>query len=191
MTQAAPQAPNAFSPAEAYLAATRAVVRQEMAAWQPGCFEYVVVTSYPNGTADLMPNDPTRGLPPVSGVQVWSGLPGGTVQPAVGSHLSLVMLDTRQSKPVVLGAFDTTTATMIQVAANVIQLTAPVIQAGDSSAEPLAKAEWVSALVSALVEFATALSTSVTLANVIASGTTLGTALAALTPAPTTKLLGT
>jgi hypothetical protein len=187
------QAPNALAPAEAYLAAIRAIIKQEMATWQPGCFDYVVVTGYPNGTADLRPADTTRGLPSISGLSIWSGLPGGTVQPQTGAHCSVVMLDTRQSKPVVIGAFDTTTAQLIQIQANLMQLFAPVIQAGDDSAEPLAKAQWVTELVAALTTFATALAalTSPPLTPIGAAGDALETALAAITPSPTTKLLGT
>jgi hypothetical protein len=190
------QPPNALSPAEAYLASLRAIVRQEMATWQPGCFDYVVVTGYPNGTADLRPADTTRGLPSISGLSIWSGLPGGTVQPQTGAHCSVVMLDTRQSKPVVIGAFDTTPAQLIQIQANLMQLFAPVIQAGDDGAAPLAHAAWVEAIVAALVPFAASLAAfgvgpPTPLTPLGAIGTALANALGAITPSPTTKLLGT
>jgi hypothetical protein len=182
----APQPPNALSPAEAYLSAIRAIVRQEMAAWQPGCFDYTVVAAYPNNTVDLQPADTSRGMPPISGVSIWSGLPGGTVQPQVGSHLSLVLLDTRQSKPVVVGAFDSTTATLIQVAATLIQM-------GDQTAQPLAHASWLTDVATALTIFASAMSvlTAAPLTPIGAAGYTLLQSLNAIVPSPTTKLMGT
>lgn len=53
---------------------------------------------------------------------------------------------------------------------------------------PIAKANAVSGLISALSVFATALGTATTVAQVAAAGGALGTALTALPPVPTTKL---
>lgn len=95
-------------PAEAYLASIRRIVQQEIAATQPGLFEYVVVSANPDGTVHIQPADATLGLPPFSSLVVWTGLPGTSVQPTEGSHLAIAFLDGSRGKPIVVGCFDAT-----------------------------------------------------------------------------------
>lgn len=113
--------------ADAWLEAIRELVRAEVrtALSFSGLCEYRVVTSPGAGgdnTIDAVPVDQQAGLPPVQGVSVRTGLPGGTVQVAQNALVALAFLDQNPSKPFFVGAFDSTGALVISIDVNLIKL---------------------------------------------------------------------
>jgi hypothetical protein len=105
---------NSTPEGDRWLASIREIVRQEVAALLPysGLFEYQVIAS--NGlTVDALPVDTTRGLPPVQGIPIRTGLAGATCQPTPGAHLAIGFLDQNPVKPYVLGVFDSTGALQV------------------------------------------------------------------------------
>jgi hypothetical protein len=102
---------NTTPDADRWLASIREIIRQEVAARLPysGVFDYQVVFS--NGsTVDALPVDTSRGLPPVQGIPIRTGIAGASCEPTPGSHLAIGFLDQNPTKPYVLGVFDSTGA---------------------------------------------------------------------------------
>jgi hypothetical protein len=164
----------------------RELIRQEVSASVPYAQSYEYVVTASSGTSiGALPVDPTRGVPPLTSVPYRSGVPGGSATLTPGTHVCIGFLDGNPGKPALLGVFDGTAPLTETIGVS------GTLTLGDASAAPLVHASWMTNLVIVLETFAAALSTSVTLANVIASGGTLGTGLSAMTPSPTTKVLGT
>lgn len=99
---------NATPEVDRWLAALREIVRQENARFLWGAYDYVVQAA--NGlldTVDCSPADQSTGAPAISGLVIWTGIPGSSCTPALGSHLVIVFLDGNRAKPRVV-AFDAT-----------------------------------------------------------------------------------
>jgi hypothetical protein len=112
-----------------WIESVREIVRQEVAAQAPyaGVYDYVVTAS--NGsTCDAVPADTSRGLPPVTGIPILSGIPGAKVTPANGSRVGIGFLDCNPTKPFVWGLFDSRVATLVSFAGG----TSPVARQGDT-----------------------------------------------------------
>jgi hypothetical protein len=93
---------------DAWLAAIREIIRQELAAvvYYFRICEYKVISSNLQlQTVDALPVSTSAGLPPIQGYPLRSGVPGGSSQPAPGSSLAVVFLDGNPAKPVVLGGY--------------------------------------------------------------------------------------
>jgi hypothetical protein len=105
--------------ADRLAAAWRALVRAE----QPsqtflGTYSYAVQAT-DGKTVDAAPTDTTIPLPPITKVPIYTGLPGTTCKPAVGSILAIGFLNGDPSRPFVAGVFDgsnTATAPLIAIA---------------------------------------------------------------------------
>lgn len=99
---------NSTQPTDAWLAAIREIIRQELRrrADFAGIFQYKVqATNQVLQTIDALPVSQTRGLPPIQNYPLRTGVPGGSGAPAVGSRLAIAFLDQDPSQPVVIGAF--------------------------------------------------------------------------------------
>jgi|HubBroStandDraft_1064217.scaffolds.fasta_scaffold23350_4 hypothetical protein len=91
---------NATPDTDRWLASFREIVRQELARRLLGEYEYEVVNvNGPENTVDCIPVDSTTGAPSISGLVIWTGLPGSSCTPTIGSHLSVVFLDCNPAKP--------------------------------------------------------------------------------------------
>ena len=91
---------NATPETDRWLASLREIVRQELARRLLGEYEYEVVSvNGPGNTVDCIPADSTIGAPSLSGLVIWTGLPGSSCTPTIGSHLSVVFLDGNRAKP--------------------------------------------------------------------------------------------
>jgi hypothetical protein len=99
---------NATPEIDRWVASMREIVRQENARFLWGVYDYVVQNANgPADTVDCTPADPSTGAPSISGLVIWTGLPGSSCTPAIGSHLAIVFLDGNRAKPRVI-SFDAT-----------------------------------------------------------------------------------
>jgi hypothetical protein len=112
---------NATPETDRWLASMREIVRQELARRLLGEYDYVVASA--NGTTiDATPADPQdTGAPNISGLSVWMGVPGGSCQPAEGSHITVVFLDGNRTKPRVRG-YDGTLGVSVTIADATVNL---------------------------------------------------------------------
>lgn len=169
---------------EPWIESIRELIRQEIAGSVPYAQTYdYVVTATTGSTIDALPDDPTRGAPPLTGVPFRCGVPGGSATLTPGTHVGITFLDGNPGKPVLSGAIDSTTALTELIQATTLQL-------GDASAQPLAHASWITNLVVALNALASGLTALTTppLTAVGAVGTAFTTALQAVLPSPTVKV---
>jgi hypothetical protein len=143
-------------------------------------YDYVVQNvNVAANTLDALPFDRSANLPPLQNVPIRTGIPGATVQPAQGSRFAVGFLDADFTKYVVCGWYDSTTATVVSLNADQVNLAG-----GDYL---LARGDWAVSLQGALSALASALATAVSIANVAAAGSALESAIAALPGANTTK----
>jgi len=96
------------------LSAFRALVRAEFPTLTyAGVFSYAVQSS--NGTTvDASPTDSSIPLPDLVGIEIRTGIPGAAVTPSTGTLLAVGFLNSNPALPVVLGAFDSSAASLVK-----------------------------------------------------------------------------
>jgi hypothetical protein len=117
---------------------------------------------------------------------LWPGPSGIVAVPQPGSIVRIGFVNGDPTKPFVAGLDPNGTPLMVM---GFVELT---MQLGDASAQPLAQAQWITELTTALTALASGLAALTTppLTPVGTVGTAFGTALGAVIPAPTIKVLG-
>lgn len=192
----------------------REVIRSEIAQAiaYTKVWEYTVLETGTDGSGNVtvsgIPADSTAPVPPLTGVPLRYGIAGASATPAEGTRVAIGFLNADPGQPVCLPVFDSTapTSESITVAGNPgtlqliastsAQLFSGLVQLGDATATPIARAEWAVALAVALEAFATAVAGVSTgpgnpLAPLNAPATALSSALGALPLPATTKVLAT
>lgn len=177
-----------------WLESIRELIRDEVSAALPysGVYDYQVITPSDGKTVNALPVDGTRGLPPVSGVPIRTGIAGGSCAPQAGTHVAIGFLDQNPTKPFVFGVFDSTGALMVQIDALTTSIGPNGIVLLGGGAAPLATAPWAFAIETALTTLGAAFEgLGGVLAPLVAIGTALVSQVDSAPPAATTKTTAT